>query len=177
MEEMQAIKKNNTWDAVHRPKDKVPVGCKWVFSVKYKVDGSIEQYNARLVAKGYIKPMTLISRNIDPVAKININRVLLPLAANLDRPLTQMDVKNAFLNGDLEEVYIDSPLGFDQESKIGKACKLQESLYRLKQSPQAWFGQFTKALHNKERNKRLVGKLIYLAHTRPDIAFSTSCVS
>lgn len=53
MEEMQAIKKNNTWDVVHTPKDKVPVGCKWVFTVKYKVDGSIEQYNARLVAKGY----------------------------------------------------------------------------------------------------------------------------
>lgn len=95
----------------------------------------------------------------------------------MDRPLPQMDVKNAFLNGDFEEVDMDSPPGFDQESKIGKVCKLQESLYRLKQSTQAWFGQFTKALHNKERYKRLVGKLIYLAHARPDIAFSTSCVS
>ena len=69
------------------------------------------------------------------MAKLNSVRVLLTLAANLDWPLHQLDIKNAFLNGDLEEdVYMEIPLGFDNQGKDGKVCKLRKSLYRLKQS-------------------------------------------
>ena len=68
------------------------------------------------------------------------------LAVNLDWPLQQLNVKNAFLDGDLEEeVYMELPPGFDSERKNGKVCRLKKSLYGLKQSPRAWFDRFTKA--------------------------------
>ena len=77
------------------------------------------------------------------MAKINTIRVLLSLAANLDWLLQQFDVKNAFLHGELEEeIYMDLPLGFTTAFDVGKVCKLNKSLYGLKQFPRAWFGKF-----------------------------------
>ena len=83
-----------------------------------------------------------------PIVKLNIGRVFFSLTTNLDWTLQQMNVKNTFLNGNLEEeVYINLPLIFDKESKDGKVCKLRKSLYGLKQSPHAWFNRFAKSLH------------------------------
>ena len=84
------------------------------------------------------------------VAKINTVRVLLSLAANLDWPLQQFDVKNAFLHGELfEEVYMDLPLRcIIPKVHCRKVCKLKKSLYGLKQSPSAWFGRFTKSMRS-----------------------------
>ncbi|CAL9025926.1 unnamed protein product, partial [Prunus brigantina] len=140
-----------------------------------------------------------------PVAKLNTVRVLLSLAANLDWPLHQFDVKNAFLHGELtEEVYMDIPPGYNT-TQTGTVCKLRKALYGLKQSPLAWkyvldlltdtgmldckpaytpivqnhhLGEYPDQIPtNKERYQRLVGRLIYLSHTRPDIAYAVSVVS
>lgn len=147
LEEIRALEKNRTWDVVEKPKDKTIIGCKWVFTVKYKADGTIERYKARLVAKGYTQTYGVdYQETFAPVAKINTVRVLLSLAANLDWPLQQLDVKNAFLNGELEEdVFMDLPPGFNNGGN-GRVVKLRKSLYGLKQSPRAWFDRFMKAI-------------------------------
>ncbi|KAL6327135.1 hypothetical protein AAG906_014953 [Vitis piasezkii] len=121
-EEMEALLKNKTWILVNLPKGQKTVGCKWVFSIKYK-------------------------ETFSPVAKLNTVRVLLSLAANLDWPLHQFDVKNAFLHGDLEEdIYMDIPSGYVANTEGNIVCKLQRTLYGLKQSPRAWFGRFSTAM-------------------------------
>jgi hypothetical protein len=147
-EEMEALQKNQTWTLVQLPQGKKTVGCRWVFSVKHKADGSIERYKARLVAKGYTQTYGVdYQETFSPVAKLNTVRILLSLAANLDWPLHQLDVKNAFLHGDLEEeVYMDIPSGYTASSKNEVVCKLQRALYGLKQSPRAWFGRFSQAM-------------------------------
>jgi hypothetical protein len=147
-EEMGALLKNQTWTLVPLPQGKKTVGCRWVFSVKHKADGSIERYKARLVAKGYTQTYGVdYQETFSAVAKLNIVRVLLSLAANLDWPLHQLDVKNAFLHGDLEEeVYMDTPPGYTASSNTDVVCKLQRALYGLKQSPRAWFGRFSQAM-------------------------------
>ena len=135
LEEMSALEKNLTWTIVELPMGKPTVSCKWVFTVKFKADGTLERYKARLVAKGFTQTYEIdYMENFAPVAKLNTIRILLSMAVNLDWPLRQLDVKNAFLNGDLEEeVYMSPPPGF--EEKFGsKVCRLKKALYGLKQS-------------------------------------------
>ena len=146
VEEMMALQKNSTWEMVELPMGKKTVGCKWVFNVKYKSDGTVERYKARLVAKGYTQTYGIdYQETFAPVAKMNTVRVILSLAVNLDWPLRQFDVKNAFLHGELtEEVFMDPPQGFTLEE--GKVCRLKKALYGLKQSPRAWFGRLSHAM-------------------------------
>ncbi|RVW46329.1 Retrovirus-related Pol polyprotein from transposon RE1 [Vitis vinifera] len=148
-EEMKSLQKNETWELVECPPGKKPVGSRWIYTVKYKVDGSIERFKVRLVAKGYTQIYGInYTETFAPVTKINTVRVLLSLAANLDWPLQQFDVKNVFLHGELsDEVYMDLPSGcMVSEKQCQKVCKLKKSLYGLKQSLRAWFGRFTKSM-------------------------------
>ena len=150
-EEMKSLQKNETWELVDRPPGKKPVGCRWVYTVKHKAYGTIERFKARLVEKGYTQTYGIYyTDTFAPVAKINIVRVLLSLAANLDWSLQHFDVKNVFLHGEFsEEVYIDLPLGcMIPDVHCRKVCKLKKLLYGLKQSLRAWFGRFTKSIRS-----------------------------
>ncbi|CAL8156129.1 unnamed protein product [Prunus armeniaca] len=176
-EEMRALQKNNTWEVVELQKGKKPVGCRWVFTVKYKADGSLDRYKARLVVKGYTQTYRAdYQETFSPVAKMNAVRVLISLAVNLNWPLKQFDVKNAFLHGYLEEeVYMDFPIGYSNGGKMG-VCRLRKSLYGLKQSPRAWFGRLTQAMRKngyyqshsdhtlfvKRRNGKVTALIIYV---------------
>ncbi|RVW16197.1 Retrovirus-related Pol polyprotein from transposon RE1 [Vitis vinifera] len=148
-EEMKSLQKNETWELIECQLGNKPIGCRWIYTVKYKADGSIKRSKARLVTKGYTQTYGIeYTKTFTPVAKINTVRVLLSLAANLDWPLQQFDMKNVFLHGELfEEVYMDLPPGcMVSEKQCQKVCKLRKSLYGLKQSPRAWFGRFTKSM-------------------------------
>jgi hypothetical protein len=148
VEEMTALRKNGTWDLVSLPGGKKSVGCKWVFTIKHNADGTVERYKARLVARGFTQTYGIdYEETFAPVAKMNSVRALLSCAANMNWPLLQFDVKNAFLHGDLEEeVYMTIPPGFSSSASEGKVCRLKKALYGLKQSPRAWFGRFSKAM-------------------------------
>ena len=146
-QEMSALEKNKTWEIVERPKGKNIVDCMWIFTLIYKVGGSLERHKARLVTKGYTQTYGVdYQETFAPVAKMNTVRILLSLAAHYNWQLLQYDVKNAFLHDDLdEEIYMNIPPGF--EGNIGnKVCKLKKALYGLKQSPRAWFGRFAKVM-------------------------------
>ena len=165
-EEMRALKKNDTWDFVDLPNGKRAVGCKWVFTIKHKADGSLERQKARLVAKGFTQTYGIDNKEtFAPVAKMNSIRVLISLAANQDWPLHQLDVKNAFLHGDLEEVYMELPPGLKLPTSNGKLCKLKKALYRLKQSPKAWFERFSRAMQKFGYNQSQADRTLFIKHS------------
>ncbi|XP_065627419.1 uncharacterized protein LOC136066661 [Quercus suber] len=117
-EEIDALTKNHTWDLVTLPPSQSVVGCKWIYKIKTHSDGSIERYKARLVAKGFTQEYGIdYEETFAPVARISSVRALLAVAAASKWDLFQMDVKNAFLNGDLhEEVYMQPPPGLSVET-------------------------------------------------------------
>ncbi|KAG8499488.1 hypothetical protein CXB51_005964 [Gossypium anomalum] len=135
LEEIKALEDNGTWEISKLPTGKKTVGCKWIFTTKFKPDGSIDRYKARLVARGFAQTYGLdYEETFAPMAKLNTIRVLLSIAVNLEWPLIQLDVKNAFLNEELnEEVYMDFPPGF--EGSKGQVCKLKKSLVWTKAIP------------------------------------------
>ncbi|CAL8153285.1 unnamed protein product [Prunus armeniaca] len=145
--ELLPLEENQTWDVVPCPSSVKPLGSKFVFSVKLRSDGSIDRYKARLVALGNKQEYGLdYDETFAPVAKMTTVRTILALAASQSWPLHQMDVKNAFLHGDLkEEVYLKLPYGMPTSSP-NDVCKLKCSLYGLKQAPRVWFQKFRSTL-------------------------------
>ena len=129
-EEMRALLKNHTWDIVLLPKGKKPVGCRWVYTLKCKAYGSLERYKAQLVARGYTQTHGIDYQDtFAPMARMNTIRIIISLAVNLDWPLNQYDIKNAFLHGDLkEEIYMQLPPGYEGNQNEGKVCKLRKAL-------------------------------------------------
>ena len=164
-EKLDALSKNCTWDLVDLPPDKYVVGCNWVFKIKTRSDGSIERYKARLVAKGFTQEYGIdYEETFAPVACLSSVRTLLAVATFHQWKLFQMDVKNAFLNGDLsEEVYMQPPPGLSHPPD--KVCRLCRALYGLKQAPRAWFAKFSSTVFLLGLSISSYDSIIFLHHT------------
>jgi len=134
--ELESLRKNGTWVMEKTPKDRNIVGCRWLF--RRKEDG---RFKVRLVAKGYSQePGIDFHETFAPVAKFTTLRVLLALVAENNWELHSMDVKTAFLNGELEEaIYMECPEGIIEPTDHGMACRLVKAIYGLRQSPRAWY--------------------------------------
>jgi hypothetical protein len=132
-EEYDFLFVNNTWSLVPLPKGRKPISCKWVFKIKHGVDGEVERYKAKLVTRGFTQTFGVdYNKTFAHVAKFVSIRYILAQETIEDMEIHQMDVKTAFINGDLkEEIYMEQPKGFTQEGEH-LVCKLHNSLYGLK---------------------------------------------
>ncbi|GJT14077.1 retrotransposon protein, putative, ty1-copia subclass [Tanacetum coccineum] len=143
-EEMSSLKKNHTWELVDQPPGQKLASCKWLYKIKEGIEGVQKpRYKVRLVARGFTQRAGIDYNEVfSPVVRHTSIRVILSLTACEDYELEQLDVKTAFLHGNLEEtIYMRQPPGF--EEGIGnKVCLLKKSLYGLKQSPRQWYKRF-----------------------------------
>lgn len=145
--EMKALNKNETWDLVELPKGQKTVGSKWVFKLKETANGE-KKYKTRFVAKGFSQKY---GENYDeifaPVVKQSTIRSLLAIASNQGMKVKHIDIKTAFLYGELDaEIYVDQPEGFALPGNEHLVCKLKRSLYGLKQSARCWNLRINKIL-------------------------------
>jgi len=144
VEEFNALTANRTWDLVPAPPNANIVTGKWIYRQKLKSDGSLDRYKARWVLRGFSQqPGVDFEETFSPVVKPATIRTVLSLAISSNWSIHQLDVKNAFLNGTLEEtVYSQQPSGFIDPTFPQHVCKLNKSLYGLKQAPRAWYTRF-----------------------------------
>ena len=130
------MEENKVGDIVELLEGAKRVGYKWVFKTKRNSSGNIERYKAKLIAKGFTqKDGITYKETFSFVSKKHSLRVIMALVSHYDLKLYQMDVKIAFLNGNLDEdVYMDQPKGFPIKGKCHMVCKLKKSTYGLKQA-------------------------------------------
>nr|CAN61219.1 hypothetical protein VITISV_021296 [Vitis vinifera] len=166
VDEMIALHFNVTWDLVVLPSGKSTVGCRWVYTVKVGPDGQVDRLKGHLVAKGYTQVYgSDYGDTFSPVAKIASVRLLLSMAVMRSWPLYQLDIKNAFLHGDLaEEVYMEQPPGFVAQGESGLVCRLRRSLYGLKQSPRAWFSRFSSVVQEFDMFRSTANHSVFYHH-------------
>lgn len=145
--ELDALELNKTWELTTLPAGKKAIDSKWVYRVKYKPNGEVDRFKARLVARGYTQVAGLDYLEIfSPVAKVVTVRMFIAIATCYQWTLHQLDINNAFLHGHLkDEVYLSLPEGYSK-GLPGQVCKLNRSLYGLKQASREWNLEFTSKL-------------------------------
>jgi len=165
------------------------VGCKWVYKTKCDSKGNIKRYKARLVAKGFTQREGVdYNETFSPVSCKDSFRIIIDLVAHYDLELHQMDVKTAFLNGDLyEDVSMAQPKGFVVKGQENLGCHLKKSIYGLKQVSRQWYLKFDETIRNiefkenEEHNciyaKFKNGRFIFLILYVDDILLSSSDVN
>ena len=138
--ELESVEKNRTWELVDPPAGHRPIILKWVFKLKKDEKGAVIKNKARLVARGFVQQEGIDYEDaFAPVARMESVRVLLALAAQEGWRVHHMDVKSAFLNGNIkEEVYVQQLPGFAVLGEEGKVYRLRKALYGLRQAPRAW---------------------------------------
>lgn len=141
--EIKTIEKNQTWKLTELPAGAKKIGVKWIYKTKLNELGEVEKYKARLVAKGYSQQYGVDYTEVfAPVARMDTVRMIIALAAQRSWRIYQLDVKSAFLHGELnEDVYVEQPRGYEKKGSEHKVYKLQKTLYGLKQALRSWFSR------------------------------------
>ncbi|GJT80375.1 ribonuclease H-like domain-containing protein [Tanacetum coccineum] len=173
LDEYNALITNGTWVLVPRPANVNVVRSMWLFKHKFHADGSLSRYKARLVANGRSQQQGIdCDETFSPVVKPATIRTVLSLSVSRDWPIHQLDVKNAFLHGQLSEtVYMHQPPGFVDSTKPDYVCHLQKSLYGLKQAPRAWFQRFASFATRIGFHHSKTDASLFVYHRGSDIAY------
>ena len=147
-DEMKSMEDNGVWELVSLPKGVKPIGCKLIFTTKRDAQGKSVRCKVRLVAKGFTQKQGIdYKETFSPVSSKDSFRTMMALVAHYDLELHQMDVKTAFLNGDLEEtIYMEQPECLVSEETKHLVCKLKKSIYGLKQASRQWYHKFHKVV-------------------------------
>jgi len=147
-DELNEFERNKVWRSIPDPRDASVLGMKWVFRNKMDKEGNVIRNKARLVVKGYCQEEGIdYEETFAPVARLESVRIFLAYAAHKNFDVYQMDVKCAFLNGELEEtVYVEQPPGFVNPKFPNHCYVLDKAVYGLKQAPRAWYETLTKFL-------------------------------
>ena len=141
--EITSIEKNQTWSLVTLPDGAKEIGVKWIYKTKFNELGEVDKFKARLVVKGYTQEYGIDYTEVfAPVARMDTVRMIIAMAAQRVWGIFQLDVKSAFLHGELkEDVFVEQPQGYEVTGKEHMVYKLHKPLYGLKQAPRAWFSR------------------------------------
>ncbi|RVW42809.1 Retrovirus-related Pol polyprotein from transposon TNT 1-94 [Vitis vinifera] len=162
-EEYKSMQDNKVWELVPLPVGTKPIGCKWIFKTKRDSNGNVERYKARLVAKGFTQKEGIdFKETFSPVSTKDSFRIIMALVAHYDLELHQMDVKTAFLNGDIDEtIYMVQPENFVSEDSKNMVCKLTKSIYGLKQASRQWYFKFHQIIVSYGFEANLMDECVY----------------
>lgn len=165
--EIQSIERNNTWELTKLPIGAKTIGVKWIYKTKLNAEGNVEKCKTRLVAKGYSQTAGVDYTEVfAPVARWDTIRSILAVAAQRGWCVYQLDVKSAFLYGELkEEVYIDQPEGYLKVGEEDKVYRLKKALYGLKQAPRAWYSRIESYFKKKGFKKSDYDHTLFLKQT------------
>ncbi|CAL9247936.1 unnamed protein product, partial [Arabidopsis halleri] len=166
-DEYNAQLANHSWDLVPPQPTQNVIGSRWVFTIKYHPDGRLQRYKSRLVAKGFHQRYGVdYAETFSPVIKSTTIRLVLDIAVASSWPIKQLDVNNAFLQGELtEEVYMTQPQGFIDKDRPQHVCKLRKPIYGLKQAPRAWYMALKTHLLRTGFSNSLADTSLFIKHT------------
>ncbi|GJZ43829.1 putative ribonuclease H-like domain-containing protein [Tanacetum coccineum] len=163
-EELNKFERLEVWELIPRPDKVMGITLKWIYKVKLDELRGILKNKARLVARGYRQEEGIdFEESFAPVARLEAIRIFLVFAAHMNMVVYQMDVKTAFLNGNLlEEVYVSQPDGFVNPDNLNHVYKLKKALYGLKQAPRAWYDMLYSFLISQDFSKGSVDPTLFI---------------
>ncbi|GJQ92331.1 retrovirus-related pol polyprotein from transposon TNT 1-94 [Tanacetum coccineum] len=170
-EEIHEFERLKVWELVPCPDNVFLIKLKWIYKVKTDESGGVLKNKARLVAQGFRQEEGIdFEESFAPVARIEAIRIFVANAAHKNMTIYQMDVKTAFLNGELkEEVYVSQPEGFVDQDNPSHVYKLKKALYGLKQAPRAWYDMLSSFLISQQFSKGAVDPTLFTRHAGNDL--------
>nr|GEW61394.1 retrovirus-related Pol polyprotein from transposon TNT 1-94 [Tanacetum cinerariifolium] len=166
-DEIHKFDRLQVWELVPQPDRVMIITLKWIYKVKLDEYGDVLKNKARLVAKEYRQEEGIdFEESFAPVARIEAIQIFIANAASKNMTIYQMDVKTAFLNGELkEEVYVNQPEGFVDPHHPTHVYRLKKALYGLKQAPRAWYDTLSRFLLDNKFSKGAVNPTLFTRKT------------